>query len=190
MNEMDWLSLDGDENILWQGEPRIQSIIPAIVIGVLTLPILGLGLLIILAAWFNIKNTDFVVTDKGLYRKTGVLSRSVQKIGFDKIQNISFSQGIFGNAFDYGNVEISTAGGGGVEMTFRSIGSPREVQDLINNHTGEVSSKDECQNCGHDIKEEWMGCPECGNKIRDRCNNCGRLLKEEWKICPYCMKDR
>jgi len=107
MTDFDWLSLEKDEELLWSGRPKIQKII-------------GIGF------------TDYVVTSEGLYRKNGIFSRSVQKIGFEKVQNISFSQGVLGKKFGYGNIEISTAGGSGIEMRFMSIESPREVQDLIN----------------------------------------------------------
>lgn len=127
----DWLSLDSGEELVWQGQPRIKSIIPAVVIGIPT-AIIGVGILVIVGAYLSVKNTEYVVTSDGLYVKKGVLSRSVQKIGFDKVQNISFSQGILGNHFGYGNIEISTAGGSGVEMRFRSIENPREVQEKIN----------------------------------------------------------
>ena len=127
---MDWLTLDENEEVLWSREPMMVSIAPAVIIGV-PLAIFGIGILIIAVAYLNIKNTDFVVTDEGLYKKTGVLSRSVQKIGFEKIQNISFSQGIVGNYFGYGNVEISTAGGEGVEMRFSGIDDPKSVQERI-----------------------------------------------------------
>lgn len=131
--ELDWINLDEGEEVLWEGEPRMKSIIPALIIGIPT-SIIGIGLLIIIGAYLQIKNTSFVVTDQGLYKKQGVISRSVQKIGFDKVQNISFSQGIFGTQFDYGNIEISTAGGSGVEMRFNSINNPREVEKIINKH--------------------------------------------------------
>jgi uncharacterized membrane protein YdbT with pleckstrin-like domain len=131
--ELDWINLDEDEEVLWNGEPRMKSIIPAIIIGA-PLSVIGIGLLIILGAYLQIKNTSFVVTNQGLYKKQGIMSRSVQKIGFDKVQNISFSQGIFGTQFDYGNIEISTAGGSGVEMRFNSIDNPREVEQIINKH--------------------------------------------------------
>lgn len=132
MTDFDWLSLDENEEVLWSGEPLMKSIYPAIAVGVPLIPVMGLGLLVIVGAYLNIKNTDFVVTSEGLYKKTGVMSRNVQKIGFEKVQNISFSQSIFGTYFGYGNVEISTAGGSGIEMRFRSIENPKEIQQLIN----------------------------------------------------------
>ena len=131
-DSFDWLTLDSDEQVVWKGQPRIKSIIPAMIVGIPMIAVMGLGLLVIAGAYLSVKNTEYVVTDDSLYVKKGVLSRSVQKIGFDKVQNISFSQGVLGNHFGYGNIEISTAGGQGVEMRFRSIENPKQVQEKIN----------------------------------------------------------
>jgi uncharacterized membrane protein YdbT with pleckstrin-like domain len=143
-NGFEWLSLDDGEDVVWSGQPRLKSIIPAVLFGIPLIPV-GIGILIILGAYYSVKNTDFVVTNEGLYVKKGVLSRSVQKIGFDKVQNISFSQGIFGKRFGYGSIEISTAGGSGVEMRFRSVDSPREVQDRITSLVKETSEEQTTQ---------------------------------------------
>lgn len=153
----DWLSLDSGEEIVWQGQPRIKSIIPAVIIGLPT-AVLGIGVFIILGAYYSVKNTDYVVTGEGLYVKKGILSRSVQKIGFDKVQNISFSQGILGNYFGYGSIEISTAGGSGVEMRFRSIQEPKEVQQKINNlmKRTQTTQEDKVGRSEKDVLEEIL----------------------------------
>ena len=130
--EPEWVNLDSDEEVLWSGSPRVKSIVSSLVVGVPLIAVFGLGLLVIAAAYLNVKNTNYLVTDKALYVKRGILSRSVKKIGFDKVQNINYSQGVLGNRFGYGNIEISTAGGSGTEMAFRSVEDPRKVEDIIN----------------------------------------------------------
>ncbi|MGQ3330146.1 PH domain-containing protein [Halorubrum sp. FL23] len=127
----DWLTLDEDEEIVWSGKPHESSLIPALVVG-LPLSLILIGLFIIAGAYLQRENTQFVVTTDGLYKKRGVLSRDVQRIDFGKVQNTSYSQGFFGSRFGYGNVDISTAGGSGIEMQFRSVPEPREIQELIN----------------------------------------------------------
>jgi len=149
---MDWLTLDDNEEVLWSGEPRMASIAPAIIIGI-PLSVIGIGILIIVGAYLNVKNTDFVVTNEGLYKKTGVLSRSVQKIGFEKVQNISFSQGIIANYFGYGNVEISTAGGSGVEMRFNGIDDPKSVQERVATEMKKHTGKEKKETEGEDTME-------------------------------------
>ena len=127
----DWLTLDQDEEIIWSGKPHESSLIPALIIG-LPLALVLVGLFIIAGAYLHRENTQYVVTTDGLYKKTGILSRDVQRIDFGKVQNTSYSQGFFGSQFGYGNVDISTAGGSGIEMQFQSVPEPREVQEFIN----------------------------------------------------------
>lgn len=171
--DFDWVSLDPEEEILWDGEPRIQSIIPALVVGI-PLSVVGIGLLIIVGAYLHIKNTDFVVTNQGLYKKTGVLSRNVQKIGFDKVQNISFSQSALGNYFGYGDVEVSTAGGSGVEMRFKSIENPKKVQELINKQIKQDEGKSRVGKAKDKVMEkmlqEMKKTRKAVEEIRDKMN--------------------
>lgn len=129
----DWLTLDDGETVEWTGQPHVYSLVPTLVIGVL-LAIVLIGLAIIGWAFLVRKNTVYVITNEALYVKRGVVSRDVQRIGYEKVQNTSYSQDFFGKRFGYGHVEISTAGGAGVEMRFRSVPEPRGVQERVNRH--------------------------------------------------------
>jgi membrane protein YdbS with pleckstrin-like domain len=129
--DLEWLTLDEDETLVWSGKPHKSSLIPALIIGV-PLSVVLIGLVIIGAAYLYRENTRYVVTTDALYRKSGVVSRDVQRIDFGKVQNTSYSQGFFGARFGYGNVDISTAGGSGVEMQFQSVPEPRHIQETIN----------------------------------------------------------
>lgn len=129
-NEFDWLTLDEDEEIIWVGGPHKNSLISGIAIGAV-LSIIVIGLFIIAASYLSYKNTKYVITTHGIYRKKGAMSKDVKKINLDKVQNTSFSQDIIGSMFGYGSVEISTAGGSGVELKFRAVPNPQEIQELI-----------------------------------------------------------
>ena len=127
---LDWLSVEDSEEIRWASTPHKYSIVPAFVVGV-PLSLVLIGIPIIVASYLQYTNTNYVVTSKGLYSKRGILSRDVQQIGFDKVQNISYSQSAIGSSLGYGSVDISTAGGSGVELQFRNIPEPAAVQELI-----------------------------------------------------------
>ncbi|MUV58663.1 PH domain-containing protein [Halogeometricum sp. CBA1124] len=129
--ELDWVTLDDDEDVVWSATPHPASIVPALVVG-LPLSLLLVGIPIVVGAYLSLRNTHYVVTTAGLYRKSGILSRDVQKVGFDKVQNTSYSQGILGAYLGFGNVDVSTAGGSGVELQFQSVEDPREVAELVN----------------------------------------------------------
>ncbi len=129
----DWLTLDDGETVEWTGQPHVYSLVPALLIGVL-LAIVLIGIVIIGWAYLVRKHTVYVITNEALYVKRGVVSRDVQRIGYEKVQNTSYSQDFFGKRFGYGHVEISTAGGAGVEMRFRSVPEPKAVQERVNRH--------------------------------------------------------
>jgi uncharacterized membrane protein YdbT with pleckstrin-like domain len=139
---LEWLTLDDDEELLWSSNPHRYSLVSAFVVGI-PLSVVLIGIPILVGSYLSYTNTNYVVTDAGLYKKTGVLSRDVQKIGFDKVQNTSYSQSALGSYFGYGNVDISTAGGGGTEMRFRSVPEPADVQELINRHVKSAEPGDD-----------------------------------------------
>jgi membrane protein YdbS with pleckstrin-like domain len=129
----EWLSLDPDEEVVWVGEPVLLSLVGTAVVGVVLIPVL-VGLVILLALPFSylaIKNTDFVVTTKSLYVKKGVLSTNIETVDIDKIQNTEYNQSFWGKQFDYANIDISTAGSAGADITFQSIENARAVRERI-----------------------------------------------------------
>ncbi|POG55017.1 PH domain-containing protein [Haloferax marisrubri] len=129
--EFDWLTLDDDEEVLWADTPHPYSLVPSFIVGVpLSFVLVGIPLLV--GSYLSHKNTNYVVTSDALYRKTGVLSRSVQRIEFDKVQDTSYSQTFLGAQFGYGSVNISTAGGSGIEMSFQNVAEPQSLQTLVN----------------------------------------------------------
>ena len=148
----DWLTIEDDEELLWSSRPHRSSLVPAFVVGV-PLSLVLIGIPIVVGAYLAHRNTHYVVTDQGLYRKTGVLSRDVQKIGFEKVQNTSYSQSAVGSYFGYGDVDVSTAGSGGVEMRFRSVPDPADVQRLINRR---VNSGEPAGERKDDVLEEVL----------------------------------
>ncbi|AZQ14164.1 PH domain-containing protein [Halorubrum sp. PV6] len=128
--DLEWLTLEDGESIQWASTPHKYSVVPALIVGV-PLSLVLVGIPIVVAAYLQYTNTNYVVTNRGLYSKRGVLSRDVQQIGFDKVQNISYSQSALGSTFGYGSVDVSTAGGSGIELQFRSIPDPAAIQELI-----------------------------------------------------------
>ena len=129
--DFDWLALDEGESVIWADTPHEMSLAPAIIVG-LPLSLVLVGIPIVVGSYLSHRNTSYVVTTTALYVKTGILSRNVQRIEFDKVQDTSYRQSFFGARFGYGTVDVSTAGGTGVEMSFSNVADPRELQSRIN----------------------------------------------------------
>jgi uncharacterized membrane protein YdbT with pleckstrin-like domain len=113
--------------------PAIVTLI-AIVIG---FSIGGLGILIgiIFIAFFVYKifernNNSWTVTTLRVIDECGVFSKSSKESPLEKINNVSYSQSLWGRLFGYGNVQIQTAAEIGV-TTYYNVENPKKLKDTI-----------------------------------------------------------
>jgi membrane protein YdbS with pleckstrin-like domain len=74
---------------------------------------------------------EYVLTDRNLYRRTGVLSTRVSRVGLSAVERTSLSKGVWGTAFDYGTISISTAGSDGVDLRLADLDDPAPVREEI-----------------------------------------------------------
>jgi len=139
------IPLDATESVEWSGRPRITTILPAVVIGVLLLvfgivvsvtgetplflAVVPFGVAIPLWKYLALQGVQYVITDEALYVKRGVLTRSVTQAHLETVQNSSFGQDITGSIFGYGSVTFEIAGGD--DLSFRAIEDPRAIRALV-----------------------------------------------------------
>lgn len=47
-----------------------------------------------------------------------------------------------------------------------------------------------CQKCGHELPENVIVCPDCGEKQTGKkfCQHCGKVIDEDCVVCPQCGK--
>jgi uncharacterized membrane protein YdbT with pleckstrin-like domain len=79
----------------------------------LFLPIL-LSLVVIGIPWLIyrilVMKTDiWVITDRRLVDRQGIISRTVKESPYEKIHNASYTQGLWGRLFGYGDLRVQTA---------------------------------------------------------------------------------
>jgi hypothetical protein len=43
-----------------------------------------------------------------------------------------------------------------------------------------------CPYCDHDIRSDYLRCPNCQRRLKEPCVNCAKPLEPAWKVCPYC----
>ena len=129
----EWLSLEPGEEVVWVGEPTKLRMVGTLVTGVVLIPFL-IGILILLfspLSYLGIKHTDYVVTNRSLYVKQGILSTNIESVDLDRIQNTEFTQSFWGKQLGFGTIEISTAGSSGADISFDDVEDARDVREEI-----------------------------------------------------------
>lgn len=114
------------EKVEYIGKISLWTLLPFIVIGLLLLPIYGIGLIAWLIAAVKFYSTELAITNKRVIAKVGFIRRSTVEINLQKIESIQVNQGILGRIFNFGTIIISGAGTPQAPIT--SISKPLEFR--------------------------------------------------------------
>jgi len=93
-----------------------------LLIGLVTLPLFGLGLLAWGYAYVQYKTTELAITTKRVIVKTGFISRQTIELNLAKVESIQVNQSMLGRLLDHGSLLIS--GGGNPQAPINGISQP------------------------------------------------------------------
>lgn len=162
----DWLDLGPDEEVLWAGHPSLVSYAGEFAVGVVlvvlgtvgalaleTYGIVGvlgvvIGLALLVLAHLRRISTGYVITSAEVYHKEGLVSRDVTQIRYERIQNTSFSQSVIERALSYGDVIITSAGTGEVEITLHNVPDPARLKRLLSEQLDDVYASPQDRSAG------------------------------------------
>ena len=66
----------------------------------------------------TIYSTEQALTNKRVFRKTGLISRDTDELILEKIETIAINQSVLGRIFDYGDIEFTGTGGIYIRLTY------------------------------------------------------------------------
>ena len=99
-------------------------------LGWLAAAFVTIALIAFLARRFRANLDEFVVTNRRVIRKVGVVAREIQHAPLEKIQDVTIEQGILGRMLGYGTVIVETASEKGM-LVFPAIASPESMRTHI-----------------------------------------------------------
>jgi uncharacterized membrane protein YdbT with pleckstrin-like domain len=127
--------LQKDEKIELSGSPVwisywILFLVALLFIWTIIIPVLIVGYIVL-----HRSSTKFMVTDKRVAARMGIISEVFKASSFKHITSVKVRQGLLGKIFHYGDVVIDTSGtGSGVAFRWGSISNPIEVKNMIEQH--------------------------------------------------------
>ena len=98
------------EQIVHTGHVSLWGLWHLIALGILLLPLFGIGLIFLAIAYVRYKSTELAVTTKRIIVKYGFIRRQTIEINLNKAESIQVDQGILGRLFDFGTLVISGTG--------------------------------------------------------------------------------
>jgi uncharacterized membrane protein YdbT with pleckstrin-like domain len=125
MSYIDKMLTDG-EQVIYQAYLSMWSQFVLVLVGIVFLPVFGVGLLLLLWTWLKCITTEISITNKRIISKVGIFNRSTMELRLDKIESIKVDQRIMGRILNFGSITI--AGTGGDKTPLESIADPLQFQ--------------------------------------------------------------
>jgi len=125
MSYIDKMLTDG-EQVIYQAYLSMWSQFVLVLVGIVFLPVFGVGLLLLLWMWLKCITTEISIMNKRIISKVGIFNRSTMELRLDKIESIKVDQRIMGRILNFGSITI--AGTGGDKTPLESIADPLQFQ--------------------------------------------------------------
>ncbi len=78
----------------------------------------------------------YTINGETIESREGLIARKVKSIRVQDLRNINVNQSLWQRLLGVGDVEFSSAGGSGVEVTFRGVSNPLQVKLLAQRMQG------------------------------------------------------
>lgn len=81
--------------------------------------------------WIQLRYTRYHVQTTGVVITSGWLTRRRAETTYNKVTDVTISQGLFGRMFGYGTIAINTAGSNAAPVVFQGLAEPERIKGLI-----------------------------------------------------------
>ena len=155
------MELQQGENVIYEGHPSWRSILHFYVLGILAVLVVaaaaaGLSqiiedevkpawvaigaiaalLILLVIGWLKRIATHYMITDRRLIVRRGILSRNVDQTRLERIQNVNSSQTFLQRIFRVGTVDFDTASNEPANtFAFRGVSDPQGVVRKVDEAT-------------------------------------------------------
>lgn len=100
--------------------------IPAVLLSFLLV-----GLIIYLLEWIRVRSTQLVVTTHRTILVDGLFEKNTSEVHHDDVRNLQVKQTFAQRIFNTGDLELSSAAQGGIEIIAKGFPDPDEISKLI-----------------------------------------------------------
>ena len=92
--------------------------------------------LVVLIGLLRRLSTDYMITNRRLYIKHGIVSRDVQETKIERVQDVNYRQSVYQRLMRIGDVDFDTAAHDTEgDFVFAGVASPEKVTDRVHHAT-------------------------------------------------------
>lgn len=98
--------------------------------------LIGGSAIVVLIGFLRRVSTDYMITNRRLYIKHGIVSRDVQETKIERVQDVNYRQSVYQRLMRIGDVDFDTAAHDTEgDFVFAGVASPEKVTDRVHHAT-------------------------------------------------------
>lgn len=118
------------ERILWQDNPTHWAYLGIYVLAAILIPVV-IGIPLLIWAILDRKHTVYVVTNKRVTQKRGIIGKDLSEVDLKDIRNVLVKYGVLDRILGIGNIGVGTAAQAGIEIKMNGCRDPERVRQII-----------------------------------------------------------
>jgi uncharacterized membrane protein YdbT with pleckstrin-like domain len=120
--------------IEYDSRPAWRNYWFAILIGVLSLPVYGLGIFILLWVLFQRLGNRFYIEKSKIESRAGIISKDLRSIRLENLRDVHMKQSVMQRIFSVGDIAFSSSGQSTQEVVFSGIAHPQALKDMVEDY--------------------------------------------------------
>ena len=149
------MNLGPGEHIVFEGHPSWRAILGFYIKGIAIVAVIfalillfsdntaiaaavliGGSSLVVLVGFVRRVATDYMITNRRLYIKHGIVSRDVQETKIERVQDVNYRQSLYQRLMQIGDVDFDTAAQDSEgDFIFAGVAQPEKVTDRVHHAT-------------------------------------------------------
>ena len=121
----------GEEQPVFEIRPAWRSRLGLVFWGVVLIPFFGIGLLLLLRAWYLVASTRYRLTTQRLFVQRGVVAKTLEEVELFRVKDVTLTQGILDRVLGTGTVVVLSTDDSAPRLEIQGIMNPLDAKEKI-----------------------------------------------------------
>ena len=119
------------ETAIFELKPAYRAQLGLLVWGVLLLPVVGLGLILLARAWYRVASTRYRLTTQRLFAQTGLIAKNLEEVELFRVKDVTLRQGVLDRLLGVGTVTVLSTDDTAPRLALAGIRDPLAAKEAI-----------------------------------------------------------
>ena len=120
-----------EEHPIFELKPAYRAHLGLMILGVLLLPAVGIGLLLLLRAWYLVAATRYRLTTQRLFAQKGLIAKDLEEVELFRVKDVTVRQGVLDRMLGVGTVTVLSTDDSAPRLDLAGIRRPVEVKEQV-----------------------------------------------------------